>query len=623
MTGSDGRRAADTWRDALGGRSAVLISLVASAVLIAAWWLSCHTGAPRPAQWITMVLGWLALGAAVRLCAGVRRPGVWILAVVLSAVMALMRVLGGRFDPQLHPPYRHTPISPWWEFAADWLIAIAVTAVLLEHLARPRPVRTARLGRPRKACWWVGAAVLMLAAWTPYLLAYWPGIVMRDSWTSIRVGTGMQPLNNHHPLAFSLLVGLCMKIGGSFTTGTLIFSIGQATAMAAGLGLCVLWLRYRGGPWPAILAALWLSLDPSVAMWSITMQKDTLFTLMMTLMAVLLTEAGLRGWAWLLRPWPLAGFLAGLVAISFTRNNGTYIAAFLVAAISLFLIPRLFRPWRCGWRWWAVPISAAVVMVAVLGIQGPGYRRAGVVPSNFVESAGLPLQQLAWANRYGSLTPAQQKTLSHLMPLQRMREDYAPTLSDNIKFDPRGFDNAWLNHHRREFMATWIEAFPANRIGYGLSWYALAGRYLDPGSVFVRVEPGTKRGSGTIVIHDRDRLSALTGGRTTEDSLLKVARAAAWNPLSGITYRLPLVIWASILALCSALLAGRPRGALAFLPMVGMVLTLLIAAPITDFRYAAAGHVGLPVLLMALWAGAHDERTAGVHGDEEEEGATR
>jgi hypothetical protein len=41
--------------------------------------------------------------------------------------------------------------------------------------------------------------------------------------------------------------------------------------------------------------------------------------------------------------------------------------------------------------------------------------------------------------------------------------------------------------------------------------------------------------------------------------------------------------------------------------MVGMVLTLLIAAPLTEYRYVAAGHVGLPFLLMALWAGAHDE----------------
>jgi hypothetical protein len=594
------------WR-ALGGPGALLIALAVSALFIAAWWLTSHVGTPRPTQWIAMAAGWLVLAVAMRLSVRIRRPVLWLVAVALAAVMALMRVLGGRFDVALKPPYRHTRISPWWEFAVDWIIATAVICVLLEHLSRPRPVCSQPLTRRRRIGWWVGATVLMLLAWAPYLLAFWPGIVVRDSWSSIRIGTGMQALNNHHPIAFSLLVGLCMRIGGSFTAGTAVFSLLQGFLFAAGLAVCLVWLRHRGGRWPAILGLVWLALDPSVAMWSISMQKDTLFSLVMTLMMVLLAEAGLRGWSWLVRPWPLAGFLAGLVGLSFTRNNGTYIAAFLVAAISLFLIPRLLRPLRFGWRWWAVPLSAAVVMVAVLGIQGPGYRRAGVVPSNFVESAGLPLQQLAWANRYGTLTADQQATLRNLMPLERMRQDYNPTLSDNIKFDPKGFGNAWLNHHRREFMTTWVEAFPANRAGYGLAWFALAGRYLDPGSVFLRVDPGTKRGSGTIVIHDRDRLASVTGGSVRADQLLSAARTVARNPWTGVTYRMPLVIWAAILAMCSALLARRPRGSLAFLPMVGMVLTLLIAAPLTEYRYVAAGHVGLPFLLMALWAGAHDE----------------
>jgi len=151
---------------------------------------------------------------------------------------------------------------------------------------------------------------------------------------------------------------------------------------------------------------------------------------------------------------------------------------------------------------------------------------------------------------------------------------------------------------------------PANRTGYALSWYALAGRYLDPGSVFLRVDPGTKRGSGSIVIDDRDRLATVSGGRLGAGQLLDVARTVSTNPVTGLTYRMPLVIWAAILAMCSALLARRPRGSLAFLPLVGMVLTLLIAAPLTEFRYVAAGHIGLPFLLLALWAGAHREEEA-------------
>lgn len=328
---TDRWQSAEGVRGMAGGPAGVLISLVCSAVLTAGWWFTGHTGLPSAGQWIAMAIGWLVLASAVRLSATIRRPGLWLVAILLGAVLAIMRVLGGRFDPALHPPYRHTRISPWVEFAVDWLIAVPVICVLLEVLAHPRRVRSQKLTAGRKAAWWAISAVLMLAAWAPYLLAFWPGIVVRDSWSSIRIGTGMQPLNNHHPIAFSLLVGMCIRIGGSFTAGTAVFSVLQALLLAFGLAICVVWLRYRAGPVPAILALAWLALDPSVAMWSITMQKDTLFALVMTLMTVLLAEAGLRGWTWLTRPWPLAGFLTGLVGLSFTRNNGTYIVAFMVA----------------------------------------------------------------------------------------------------------------------------------------------------------------------------------------------------------------------------------------------------------------------------------------------------
>ncbi|WP_154662091.1 DUF6020 family protein [Acidipropionibacterium acidipropionici] len=586
-----------------------IASLAVSAVLVALWWVVSRDVAPGVIQWCVMVVGWLLLSAAIRVSITIRRTAVWVTAAVLSAIIAMMRTLGDLFEPRREPPFRHTGLSAWWQFGVSWLIALPAVCLILSRLAGPRRVRTEPLQRRTAVGWWLGASAVMLAAWSPYLLAFWPGIVGRDSWSIIRMGTGELPLTNHHPVAYTAFVRICMRLGGDFTTGTLVYSLIQAVTFALGLGVCALWLRYRGGRWVAAIATAWWALDPSVAMWSVYMDKDVIFVLWMTLMALLLAEIGLRGWEFLTRGWILAAFLAGLVALCFIRNNGIYISAFIVAVMSLFLAPRLLRPRRHGRRWWALPVTGVAVLGVVFGIQGPGYARAGVRSSEFVESVSVPLQQLAWANRYGTLTRDEQDVLAHLLPLERIRDVYSPVGPDSIKFDGGGksFNNPWLDSHKAEFLTTWAKAMPENPVGYGLAWFVLTGRYIDPGGRVVKIDPGTKRGAGPVVIHDEDRLSGLTHGLATRYRLTKVATLAGTTPVVDLPYRMTLIIWLVILAACSACLAGRPRGALSFLPLVGLVVTLLIAAPVLDYRYVAAAHVGLPVLLMAMWAGARGD----------------
>lgn len=591
-------------KDMAGDPLRGLASAAASAVLVGLWWMVSRHGAPGAVQWCVIVAGWALLTAAIRLSVAVRRPGVWVCAAALAAVVAMMRTLGDRFEPYLEPPFRNDGSSPWGEFVVSWFIAVPPVCVLLERLARPRHVRSEGLRGRAVAGWWLGSALVMLIAWSPYLLAFWPGIIGRDSWSIIRMGTGELPLTNHHPVAYTFLVKICMRLGGDFTTGTLVYSVSQAVALALGLGACALWLRYRDGAWVAVIATAWWSLDPSVAMWSVYMDKDVIFVLWMTLMALLLTEVGLRGWSFLMRGWVLTAFLAGLVALSFSRNNGIYISVFVVAMITLFLLPRLLRPRQHGRRWWAFPISGFLVLAVVFGIQGPGYARAGVRPGEFVESVSVPLEQLAWANRYGTLTTEQDDTLNHLLPPDRMRATYSPVGPDGMKFDGKNFNNQWLDAHKDRFLISWAQAFPGNAIGYGLAWFVLTGRYLDPGGRVTRVDAGTKKGAGPIVVHDQDRLTGLTHGVATRNGLTTFATRAAKTPIVDLPYRMTLVIWLVILAACSACLARRPRGALAFLPFAGLILTLMIAAPVLDYRYVAPGHVGLPVLLMAMWAGA-------------------
>ncbi|MEL4357143.1 MULTISPECIES: DUF6020 family protein [unclassified Luteococcus] len=553
------------------------------------------------------VLAWLLLSLGILLAPQLRSRLAWVAAGSCAVVMTLARLVGAHFWPAQHPPFER----PGWLWLPQALVDLAVllslAVLVLLALGQPRrALRWRRWGRGRTLAAGLAAVVVMLLAWTPWLLIFYPGLLVRDSWSSLHLGLGDWPMNNHHPVLFSLWVGQCMRFarwfGGGLTMGVLIYSVVQAVLLATGLATVVLWLWRRLGRWPAVLSLVFFALSPQIAMWSVTVHKDTLFVLWMTLLALLMTETAHRGLAWLLRPAPLTALVLLLLAIAFSRNNGPWVGVGLVALLMALALPRLLRPRRDGWRWWRLPLAGAVALGTVFAVQGPVYRQAGVIPGEYVETVGLPLQQLTWAMAYGRTTPEQQGLASNLMPVQRMRETLTPTIVDSVKFDQE-FNTEWLNHHPEEFMGLWREVLPANRLEYAQAWYGLAGGYLDPNVMFTRHDPGTTLGAAGLTVESRDLLGPLVQVPHLNHVSTRVARRVTSQPGINLLYSMPLVFWLCALAALAALLARRPSGALPFVPFLLLVGTLLLAAPLTDFRYVAAGHVGLPVLLAAAWIG--------------------
>ena len=163
----------------------------------------------RVAEVGTILLLALGLLVARRL----RGRALWLVALVVSGCMAVMRALGAHWNKVAAQPYR--PFTRWLplELAVDWLVMLigcAAALVVLQWCRRPRS------GVRPTVRFWLVAVGVQLICWLPYELVYWPGIVGRDSWSSIIMGIGREQMSNHHPVLFSLWVGFCVRLARVF-----------------------------------------------------------------------------------------------------------------------------------------------------------------------------------------------------------------------------------------------------------------------------------------------------------------------------------------------------------------------------------------------------------------------
>lgn len=81
-------------------------------------------------------------------------------------------------------------------------------------------------------------------------------------------------------------------------------------------------------------------------------------------------------------------------------------------------------------------VSLGFALVTCLVITGPVYSAMGVVPSEDVESVGIPLAQMARvAALDGDMSESDRSYMNELLPLDRYKEVYHPSIIDPLKWN--------------------------------------------------------------------------------------------------------------------------------------------------------------------------------------------
>ena len=447
---------------------------------------------------------------------------------------------------------------------------------------------------------WALFALLALA-WLPYLLHYMPGFIQGDSLNSLRQALGQIKLNNRNPVAFSLLLHLCMILGSAFSSGDItagcwIFSAGQLLFCAATMAYMLCWLGFRMGLpriWRILLALLY-AFFPYAAQNSIAMWKDPIFSCAVILLTLKLTDFCRTGGAPAEKKRWLAGvFLLALVTL-FSRNNG--ISALILTLI--FLAAPLLRRGRKGAAA-AQKRLLAVLTAAVLlwgAVVGPGYRllRIGGTPPE--ETAGMMLNQLArTAACEGKMSDREYSYLNEILPMERYSSVYRPCCVDQLKWD-EDFNSEALYGSR--LYTTWFSLLLKNPKLFLESWELESFGFWTVNQAIINRQ--TDSIGNPFNLDGIDKLE-LDGYRLRFAPVLK---GEVWDRLlPANVWSLPLGIlnWFLFLLTAVLLMTGRKRMLPVLAPSLGIVCGMLIGTPIWYLpRYELPLQLMAPLFLLLL-----------------------
>lgn len=320
--------------------------------------------------------------------------------------------------------------------------------------------------------------VLLLIAWMPYLLSYFPGGVYVDTFGVIDMAYGMddygmQYLNNHHPILYTLLWRGAILVGRVFDDSLFfavsVFQIVQYIVMASVIAYLIVWARANGLNKPmTIVMLLFLMFFPLFPLYAISLWKDTLFSLALLLFVIVVADGILKRETncFTSTKYLLKLMLCGCL-VAFLRNNGKYIVFITLFALLGLKVNKLRQHKKMFGSFCALILTISI-------IQGPIYDEMGFNVDKTTESLGIPMQQISHLVYYDyELTAAEREYIESIVSEKSIKEHYRPCLFDSIKWYAPDYNSGIIDQNFLQFLVYYSKMVTRHRIG-AIKAYMLA-----------------------------------------------------------------------------------------------------------------------------------------------------
>lgn len=445
------------------------------------------------------------------------------------------------------------------------------------------------------------AGIVCFVCWLPYFLFEYPAVMTPDSINQYAQIIGAYGLSNHHSIVHTAIIGCFYDIGMAITGdahfGLAMYTLAQMTFMAIVVGYVIKTLQKAGFITPIICAAVcFYALIPYNGIFAVTMWKDIPFAGCMTLFCAVLVRLLLRPNATLpngkhekiklseyftlIFPYTFSGIMLCLL-----RGNGWY--AFLAS------LPFIFFAYKNYWKI-LIPMNLVIIGIALF-VKYPCMEIYNVKQNDFAEAISIPAQQLASVmTNGGKLTDDEREFLGKLMDPEKVAYMYQPDVSDGILKLIRASGLDYLETHKGEFFKNWLMIGIANPKLYFDAYVEQTRGYWYPDTEY-------KTGLADGIYPNDFGLSwrpVLRGGAVVKirEILFKLNDLF---PVYGAFWSMGLLFWLALIAAALCLRSECAASALICLPPIALVLTLFLAAPATEFRYAYALAYSMPIFLTA------------------------
>ncbi|MCI8570061.1 MAG: hypothetical protein HFI43_01455 [Lachnospiraceae bacterium] len=439
--------------------------------------------------------------------------------------------------------------------------------------------------------------VFILISWLPYFCVYYPGFIFPDSLSSVYQALG-EPLNNHHPIMYTLFIRVCLNVGmivKDITLGCALYTLIQMVYIAFCLGYMICWLKNKGiSVRFCMIIMVGFAFMPFIAQNSIAMWKDPIFSATILLWSLYLLDCVMsKGSIIFYDRFYIFKSCLLILIICFSRNNGFYLILFSEIIFIALLIIGKNKEYLIGIK--KISASTGIILFCVYVITGPVYSRMGIADKP-VESLGIFLNQMARVVAYeGKMDEEDKQFLDSILPLEKYPETYRPCVVDRLKWD-EDFNQEYLNEHLNEFMSTYFSLLIKNPKLYIEAWILNTFGYWAPNYWEFFADGGNIEKGDLSTFYEWDH-------KGIEPKNLLGNIDVSWNTIfdyHGTTIYLAVINWLVLFLLVVIVTRARSY-IIALAPSLGLIATLFIATPYVYWeRYGLAEYYLLPVYLFIL-----------------------
>ena len=410
----------------------------------------------------------------------------------------------------------------------------------------------------------------------------------KNSWTieSINLVNNNVYLNTHHPLLFTLIYGLVVKIGisiHSLTLGVFLYTIFQTIITIIIFTLLMVYLKKINIPIGIRIGILlFIGLNPTICFYTITAVKDTPSALATLVYIVFLLQIIRNHNSILENKKLLISLIITMTLVIAFRPNG---------AITILLsFPFLFILYKDQYK--KLLITLLIPIIIVVSFNTFMYKCFDVSKGSKRELFSVPFQQVARLMRNGydkEFSKEDKKAISKVLDYETIKKDYYPAISDPVK---NTYNKNATNEDLKNFFKVWNKYLYKHPNVYIKSVIASTYQYFYPNEFTEYAMAGID--TNILKNFEIKRLKSMEGPRQNLDYILRILSNI---PIIGLIFRVAFYSWCLIISCIYILYKKKYKYLIVMAPLISILL-ICLASPLNgSMRYILPIVYSVPICI--------------------------